>query len=559
VDPRGDADPIEVEWQFDAIDLRPVERWLAALRDGTVSVPGTARLTLVDRPVQRLVDRYVDTDDWRLGRSGYVLRARRKGNALQATLKDNAPATDGLRRRLEVSEPLPAEGLDALDGQGPVGRRVRALAGGRELVQLIEVRTRRRPFELQLDGIPVAEVALDESQIDVAPGQEPVRLRRVEVEVDPSRADELVPLVEQLRRECGLRSATLSKFEAGLLAAGLQIPAKADFGPVTFGAEPTLGEVVFASLRRAFVSMVDHEPGTRIGEDPEELHDMRVATRRMRAAMAQFADALPVRTQQLRAELGWLAAVLGATRDLDVQIEQLTEWTANAPEADREALANLAGVLRAHSSAARRELLVALDGSRYGRLVSGLETLLRSGPSSRIAPARALATDVLPDSIGQLHAAARKAGRRAARTGEAADFHRLRIRCKRLRYALEFVAELYPDETVRFRRQMVGLQDLLGKFQDAQVASARLRELAVATGDEALPAATIFLMGGLAERYEQDAARILAALPGRVSLVAGTEWRSLVQVMEARRAPLPPPPFALGPVGQLTPVPPGPL
>jgi CHAD domain-containing protein len=528
--------PVEVEWQFDAIDLRPVERWLLGA-GGDGSGPAGASVGVSARPAQHLVDRYVDTAEWRLGGSGYVLRARRKGRTWEATLKDRAPADDGLRRRLEVTQPLPGGAIEQLDPAGDVGRRVSALVGRRPLVPVMEVRTRRRPFDLRLDGAVVAEVALDETAIDLGPGQEPLRLRRVEVEVDAARAEDLAPLVERLRRECGLQAATLSKFEAGLLAAGTEVPAPADLGPAALGEDPSLGDIAFVALRRSFASMLAHEPGTRIAEDPEELHDMRVSTRRLRAALAQFAPALPVRARHWREELGWLADVLGTARDLDVQMEQLAQWSADAPEADRAALRELGSLLEAHREAAHAQLLAALDGARYGRLVSGFGEMLRRGWSNRFPAARARALDALPESIGALHASARKAARRAERSAQPADYHRLRIRCKKLRYALEFASDVYPVETGRYRRQLVGLQDVLGKLQDAQVASARLRELASGSGPEALPAAAVFVMGGVFERYQRETARILRQLPDRLGLVGGAEWKQLVEAMERRREP----------------------
>lgn len=534
----GTGAPVEVEWQFDAIDLRPVERWLLGT-GGDASGPAGASVAVSARPAQHLVDRYVDTAEWRLGGSGYVLRARRKGRTWQATLKDRAPADDGLRRRLEVSQPLPGGVIEELDPTGDVGRRVSALVGRRPLLPVMEVRTRRRPFDLRLDGTVVAEVALDETAIDLGPGQEPLRLRRVEVEVDAARAEDLGPLVDRLRRECGLQAATLSKFEAGLLAAGTEVPAPADLGPAALGADPSLGDVAFVALRRSFAAMLAHEPGTRIAEDPEELHDMRVSTRRLRAALAQFAPALPVRAGHWRDELGWLADVLGTARDLDVQMEQLAEWSAEAPDDDREALGGLGRVLTAHRESAHTQLLAALDSTRYARLVNGFGTMLRRGWSSRFPAARARALEVLPESVGRLHASARKAAKRAQRTAEPADYHRLRIRCKKLRYGLEFASDLYPVETGRYRRHLVGLQDVLGKLQDAQVASAQLRTLGGASGPEALPAATVFVMGGLAERYRRESARILRELPDRLGLVGGAEWKQLVEAMERRREPAP--------------------
>ena len=72
-----------------------------------------------------------------------------------------------------------------------------------------------------------------------------------------------------------------------------------------------MGELAFAVLRRQLAVVRDKEPGTRLGEDVEELHDMRVATRRLRAALSLFESVLPVRAQVFREELGWMGRLLG--------------------------------------------------------------------------------------------------------------------------------------------------------------------------------------------------------------------------------------------------------
>ncbi|HXY43369.1 MAG TPA: CHAD domain-containing protein, partial [Acidimicrobiales bacterium] len=367
---RGD---VEVEWQLDAIDLRPVERWFAARGAGrsrrargggrasagaaaAPPGPGTAQagmapqpgplpllasmpgLEAVAQPVKRLVDLYFDSADWRLGRSGYVLRTRQRAGRHEATLKDLAPSTEGLRRRLEATEPLASPDLAGLDPTGPVGRRVQALAGGRALGQVLEVRTRRRPYALEVRGTRVGEVALDDTVIVAGEQHHRIRLQRVEVEVLPAWVESLSPLVERLRHDCGLQPATLSKFEAGLLGAGFVIPQPSDLGPTNISASSTVAEVAYAVLRRDAASMLAHEPGTRLGEDIESLHQMRVATRRMRAALSLFETVLPARAGRVHDELGWLAGVLGAVRDLDIQLGNLDAWTEELPGVHRQAL-----------------------------------------------------------------------------------------------------------------------------------------------------------------------------------------------------------------------------
>ena len=165
-DSRGDGqggqpDPVEIEWQLDAFDLRPVERWLAALPTLTVETGDGGTVTALARTPRRLVDSYLDTDDWRIARAGFVVRTRRRGRHDEITLKDTRPAEgSGLRQRLEVTEVLPAAGVAALGPDGPVGRRLHAIVGTHRLREVLQVRTRRRPFALRVGGIDAAEVAL---------------------------------------------------------------------------------------------------------------------------------------------------------------------------------------------------------------------------------------------------------------------------------------------------------------------------------------------------------------------------------------------------------------
>ena len=546
-EPGESRTDIEVEWQLDALDLRPVERWLASRTGPTavaVAIPG---LTIVAAAPKRLVDVYVDTEDWRMGRAGYVLRVRRRAGRVETTLKDLSTATKGLRRRLEVTQPLPASGLSGLDRTGEVGWRVEALAGARTLNQVLEVRTRRRPYDLEIHGERVGELALDDTVIAIGQERRRLRLTRVEVEVQPRWVDAMQPFVERLRRECGLQPATLSKFEAGLMAAGLSIPGPPDLGPVGVSPESTLGDLAYRVLRSQASAMLAHVSGTRLGEDIESLHQMRVATRRMRAGMDMFAAVLPVRAGRLRAELGWLAALLGEVRDLDIQLGRFDDWTEEMPGDHREALDELADLLAGHRVKARRALLEALDSRRYERLVSGLVAMLAQGPSLRSVAGRAPAVTRMPELIGERHRAARKAARRAKRTGAATDYHRLRIRAKRLRYSLEFASGLYDGELKGFVRQMTRLQDALGSMQDAAVASSRLQVIALDEEGASLSRAAIFAMGGVAGQYRSEAEHLLGDMPKLLKLLEGKEWRRARSLMELRQqaaAPLVRPPTA---------------
>ena len=541
-DEAGRSEPVEIEWQFDALDLRPVERWLATLPTLAIETGDGGTITALARPPRRLVDSYRDTEDWRIARAGFVVRTRRRGRHDEVTLKDSRPAEgSGLRQRLEVTEVLPPSGLDGLGDDGPVGRRLRAIVGSRRLREVLQVRTRRRPFALRVGGTDVAEVALDDTLIVVGTGQRPMQLRRVEVEVQPDWLEALEPIVEQLRMTCGLQPARLSKFEAGLLALGEEIPGTPELGPTDVSATSSMGDVAFAVVRRQIAVLRAKEPGTRLGEDPEELHDMRVATRRLRAALSLFAGVLPVRAQMFREELGWLARLLGAVRDLDVQLENLAGMSFSHADLGldldhhgRDPLAELAALLEAERAAARADMLQGLDSVRWDRLAKGLTVMAQQGPARRSLATRVPAAIGLPELVLDRHKKVTKAAKRAKRSGVVTDFHALRIRCKRLRYALEFSSDVYDGRTSRYVRALTVLQGELGDMQDAEVASVQMA--ALATGDSRLPAATIFVMGGVAERHRREVSRFLKRLPAELPRTRGKAWRELRDLMERRKA-----------------------
>ena len=538
---RGHTEDIEVEWQFDALDLRPVERWLARLAGdagptaGTTENPGWR--ALASEPVS-IVDRYLDTEDWRVGRAGYVLRLRHKARGDEITLKglSDAAPSDGPRRRVEITEKT-TEGAEWLNLAGPVGSRVSAMIGRRPLRHVLEVRTERRPYAIWIGQTRVAELAMDETLIAAYNDEPPARLCRVEVEVEADWTDVLIPFVEDLRDSSGLWPARLSKFEAGMLAHGMAVPGRPDLGDVSVTPASSFGELADAVIRRHLSTLIANEPGTRLGEDPEHLHDMRVATRRLRAAFSFFKEILPPQFSVLRTELSWLASILGAVRDLDVHLEGLEgadEHLIPLPEGTEPPLEQLRAVLTEERQLARAVLLRELDSPRYERLTTGLASLAQQGAARRVAEYDVPAALVVPDLVGARYRSTSRAARQARRSGRAADFHRLRIRGKRLRYAVEFAGDLYGDPAQRFSRRLAKLQDALGSVQDATVATERLLQLA-ADGDRPLPPITVFVMGALAARHQLESAQLMARIPDRLSELDDREWQDLALLMEERR------------------------
>ncbi len=524
-------DHIEVEWQFSTFDVRPVARWL-----GISAAPG---YTIEPGPTKQLHDTYFDTADWRLHHAGFTCRVRQKPAGAELTLKSMASAVDAVRSRREVNDPLPPGETSPDAASGPSAALVATLAGRRPLLPIFELRTERQIFNLSDDAGALAEIALDITTIPVGEDTR-VRLSRVEVEVDAAAVGRARPFVDLMTAAMGLAPAITSKFESALVATGHRIPPfPPELGPATVTGDMTAAEAAYAVLRRQFAAMLMHEAGTRLGEDPEHLHDMRVATRRMRAAMSAFRLYVP-RAEPYRRELGWLAAVLGAVRDLDVQLENLASWRASAV-ARSDALAPLDAILRSRRDLARARMLTALNSRRYDHLIERLTAWLRRGPSRRFAPGREPILLIGPGVIEKRYRRLRGRGDAITPASPPADYHTLRIDGKRLRYALEFLAPIYGRPAADFARRVAALQDVLGLHQDAEVAISMLESLAQDARPR-LGAATVLAIGALCERFRQEAESRRREFPRVYSSLRGPEWRKLQRLMAAQRPSVPGPP-----------------
>jgi CHAD domain-containing protein len=175
-------------------------------------------------------------------------------------------------------------------------------------------------------------------------------------------------------------------------------------------------------------------------------------------------------------------------------------------------------------------MLQALDSSRYTRFVRRFATMLRSRTGTRTPAARA----AVPDLVERRYRSLRKAARRLDGAPEPDDYHRARIAGKRFRYALEFVADVYPGAMGHVVRRTVALQDLLGAYQDGHVATERLRGLAADRGAELGPS-TVFAMGEIAERYHREMEEQRWRVPPTLARLRGKAWKRLRTRMESER------------------------
>lgn len=313
------------------------------------------------------------------------------------------------------------------------------------------------------------------------------------------------------------------------------------------GEHATLAEVAGTVLQRDLSTLLLHHVRILAGADARSVHDMRVTTRRLRAALRLFADAVPVPAPSLGVELGWLSGRLGAVRDLDVQLAAAARWRRRLPDGHVGGVDEVIGVLARQRGEALGDLLQALDSERCAALTLGLGRLadtMRAERGATVPVAAAVpAAKVLPRRIRAAHRRAVVARRRARKRGRARDLHRLRIRCKQLRYGIELASELYPSTAPAAVSRIAALQDRLGALQDDVVLIARLRALLEADRTALSPQAAL-VVGVLADRLEHRANRGLQRMPDRLGGLGGRAWRALRDDMRdrARRCEVADPP-----------------
>jgi CHAD domain-containing protein len=259
--------------------------------------------------------------------------------------------------------------------------------------------------------------------------------------------------------------------------------------------------------------MLSHDPGTRLGSDPEDLHQLRVATRRLRAFLRSarpLLDDSP--TEQLRAELAWLGGVLGPARDLDVLVER---FSSELPELGvyADAARGLVTALGERRGLARAALLDVLASTRYFALLDACAAFADDPPAGQGKT-----------TLAAIWWAEAKRLRRAVEAlgDDPSDdaLHKVRIGVKRARYAAELAEHELGKRGAKFVARAKTAQDVLGAHQDGFVAEAEIR--AWANGNAELQVGA----DALVERERQRRSEARSAWP--------TAWQRLEKA--ARRA-----------------------
>jgi CHAD domain-containing protein len=240
---------------------------------------------------------------------------------------------------------------------------------------------------------------------------------------------------------------------------------------ISIGLTDTMDFAARQVLLFYYTHLSHHEENLRGGWDVEALHDMRVATRRLRVACRLFRTTLRPKTlEPFNEHLRYLGELLGAVRDLDVFIEFVDGYAqAHGASAGLDALRSR---LEGEREAPRAALAWHLGRERYHRFKQDFEAWLHGESSWSDRPKKAgtrLVQHAVPVLLARAREEIRTFGPRIASQPGSETLHALRIACKRLRYTAEFFKSCYGKRLSPLISRATEFQDILGRHHDADV------------------------------------------------------------------------------------------
>ena len=365
----------------------PTELEAKLIAPGELQLPDLSGLveaaTAVRLPDRHLEAIYYDTADFGLVRNGITLRYRSGEDGPPWTVKLPEASSGAALRRREIS-------FDGAPGRVPpqAANLVRAYTRSRPLVRVARLKTDRTPVEIRgPDGGSLAEITDDRVSVYGERGRQTGGFREIEVEV---RA--------QGRGGRRLMRAAVSRLVAAGCRAEPPIPkvvralGQSASGPPDVvvppvGADATVSTLLRYATSRSVTQILRHDPGVRLGEDPEDVHQFRVATRRLRSDLRTFAPLLDLEpVSEIRGRLRQLGVKAGAARDTDVLADRLKATADMLPEQDAAGVGQLLHHLDDQARDARSALLQELRSPSYDQLLDTLVGMAARPPVAAEPP-----------------------------------------------------------------------------------------------------------------------------------------------------------------------------
>ncbi|MCL4800648.1 MAG: CHAD domain-containing protein [Burkholderiales bacterium] len=481
--------------------------------------PAVAALHAGDAHEQSLLSVYYDTPGRDLARAGVALRVRRTAAGWVQTVKGKGGSAAGLHQRAEHEWPLPDERPDpALADGTPLAELFASLAVRERLAPVFATEFVRTARPIAWPDGASAELALDRGEVRA--GDRAEAISEVELELRAGEPARLFELAGAVLKDVPLRVGFRSKAERGYALAGIGRRAPQKQRPVGLDAGMTAAAALQRIALACLAQMQANEEGFLATggpgrHDPEYLHQLRVGLRRLRSCLSLVRKLVPPERLGDRAgELRWLGQALNPARDWDVFMTESLPPIARrfAAMTGLPALRRRGARLRRMHSARARE---AVASPRYTALVLALGAALARDDLSPMADGvPELAMPVAEFARSVLEKRHRKLRRRAAGIEHATpeERHAVRIAAKRLRYAAEFFAPLFPARRAkRYIGALEEIQDILGAVNDAATTERLLAEAAGAGRAPIEPQLLGVVRGWLAAGAERELARFGAA------------------------------------------------
>lgn len=456
---------------------------------------------------RRFTSTYMDTEDFRLASAGITLRRRVENRKGVWQLKiPRGKARLELEERGGPFRPPPS-----------FAKLLVAPLRGSELSPVAKLRTFRTGIIVGAESSPVAEVVFD--VVQVLQGTTVVnRFNEIEVELLEGTEEDLRQLASALKAV-----GAFSGDERPKLFQALDLDIA---GPPPERRPTTELAQIQGMIQEQFRALVRHDPGTRLGDDPEDLHQHRVGIRKLRSLLGSARMLEPEWSASLRTELEWIGDLMNPVRDLDVMIPYLLSDIALLEPAEAVSVQPFIAKLAEEREAARVKMLEGLESERYLNLLHTLERAtvslvvrpvdddLRSGAERRFKKMKK-AAGALPDIEGEGHAPSDL---------EDEELHRVRRLAKKARYTADLVKPAGGKKVSTYVDKVKGIQEILGDFQDAVVAEERIRHYL----PEARAPETAFALGRLAELQAAKKRRSIAEFPAAWQAVAKTGKKAWV-------------------------------
>ena len=441
-------------------------------------------LRALKKPVRRetQVSVYFDTDKYKLRRKGLMLRVRRVGDRHIQTIK--ATRNSGMFERDEWEREIAGEMPDLDFAQGTALEPVLSDKLRRQLRPIFETRVQRTIYPIA-NGRGDIALTLDKGKITTGRRSEP--LCELELELKRGSQAELFDLARQLTDALPAQLALKSKAERGYELLKDQDGAAAKGGAIDLAAGTTTREA-FKIIGRACLKQVIGNERALLAGDPEGVHQMRVGLRRLRAAMSLFSGILQdAETAALKDELKWLAGELAPARELEVLVTRVVA-PVRRRHARLEGLSSLSHDLAQQRAAALARAQDAARSARFRTLTLEVAAWLEAGQWTK--PKDELVRDrgelpIEASAAAQLRRRFRKIRKGGKRLMEldTRRRHKLRIQAKKVRYASEFFANVFPGKKASRRRRkfltaLERMQDYLGDLNDIAVHEDRITAIA---------------------------------------------------------------------------------